>query len=68
MTTDIEFPPHEPTENLLEQLRERGPGWVILQNMESNGRASVTLRQAENLHTYPNSRILRTFEDLPEEN
>jgi hypothetical protein len=67
MTTDIEFPHHEPTENLLAQLRERGPGWVILQKVESNGHFSVTLRHRDNFGMYPNSKILKTFEDLPEQ-
>ena len=67
MTADIEFPHHEPTENLLEQLRGRGPGWVILQHLESNGHYSVTLRQRDKLGMYPDSKILKTFEDLPEQ-
>jgi hypothetical protein len=67
MTTDIEFPHHEPTQNLLAQLRDRGSGWVILQNLESNGHYSVTLRHRDNLGMYPNSKILKTFEELPEQ-
>jgi hypothetical protein len=63
----MDYPHHEPTENLLEQLRERGPDWVILQNMESNGRDSITLRHSDTLHMYPNSKILKRFEDLPPE-
>ena len=67
MSTDLGFPHHEPTENLLAQLRDRGPGWVILQNLESNGHYSVTLRHKDKLGMYPNSKILKTFEELAEQ-
>jgi hypothetical protein len=62
--TELEFPHHEPTESLLARLRERGPGWVVLQNIESNGRDSIALRHVDDLDRYPNSRVLTTYEEV----